>query len=387
MLRTGFIGVLSAAAACAAFSCSSSESTTPAEPSAGAAGSTAAGGSGGSGGVVTGGSGGVVTGGSGGVVTGGSGGVVTGGSGGVVTGGSGGVATGGAGGASGGAGGAATGGAGGSITDAGPNGTTSDGATKPGAFDGGAPRIFPPTVPVSAPTPIGAQTNPRTITFENHCTYTIWMFGSPVADKALVPVKIDSGQALVTTWPDLTGGRLWGRTNCVKNGTNWACDQTGNDTLVEFTLTRGEQSDWYNLSMVDGYTLPVALLQMSAPFTIPATYKTGMRLDTSGVQQCGSPVCAAELLANCPADHRITNNGKTVGCKNGESTNNGAGPTDLTLYLKNGCPTTYTFPYDDPWSLFKCKTLSQGQGKAKDYKIVWCPTEGPVPGFPQYPLQ
>jgi hypothetical protein len=140
--------------------------------------------------------------------------------------------------------------------------------------------------------------------------------------------------------------------------------------------------------MVDGYTLPMAILQMSSPFTIPPTYSTGMRLDTSGVQQCGSPVCAADLLQNCPAAKQMKNaSGKIVGCRNGESTNGGAGPTPLTLYLKNGCPTTYTFPFDDPWSLFKCKSLAQGQGKAKDYKIVWCPTEGPVPGLPQYPLQ
>jgi hypothetical protein len=32
-------------------------------------------------------------------------------------------------------------------------------------------------------------------------------------------------------------------------------------------------------------------------------------------------------------------------------------------------------------------TMVQGQGKAQDYKVVWCPTEGPVPDFPQYPLQ
>jgi hypothetical protein len=79
LLRTAFIGVLSAATACAVLSCSSSESTTAPGP-VGASGSTATAGSGGSGGGVTGGSsgtGGIVVaggaGGSGGTATGGFG--------------------------------------------------------------------------------------------------------------------------------------------------------------------------------------------------------------------------------------------------------------------------------------------------------------------------
>jgi hypothetical protein len=227
------------------------------------------------------------------------------------------------------------------------------------------------------------------------------MFGDVVTDKTLVPVKIESGQALAGTWPDTTGTglRLWGRTNCVKN-TNWDCDQpygTAWDTLVEWNLAPAGkgQEDYYDISMVDGYTLPVAFLQMTAPFTIPATYRTGMKLaDGSligmklaegGVQQCGSPVCAADLLTGCPASQQQKNKaGKVVGCKNVPSPNGGAGATPVSLFLKNGCPTTYTFPYDDPWSLFKCVS---GGGQARDYKVIWCPSEGPVPGFPQYPLQ
>jgi len=33
--------------------------------------------------------------------------------------------------------------------------------------------------------------------------------------------------------------------------------------------------------------------------------------------------------------------------------------------------------------LFLCKSAQQNGGVgAKDYKVIYCPTQGPVPGFP-----
>src|ERR1700761_5203690 len=75
-------------------------------------------------------------------------------------------------------------------------------------------------------------------------------------------------------------GRVWGRTNCTfdssgqaQGGSNSACS-TGDcggalscqiagaapATLAEFTLAGGENQAYYDLSLVDGYNLPMAIV-------------------------------------------------------------------------------------------------------------------------------
>jgi hypothetical protein len=105
--------------------------------------------------------------------------------------------------------------------------------------------------------------------------------------------------------------------------------------------------------------------------------ETGGKLGAAGI--CGSPVCAADLLANCPASQQKKDAmGKVVACHNGDP---GVGP--IASYFKSGCPTSYSWPLDDPQSLFRCPDAAQNNGVgAKDYKIIYCPTQGATPGFP-----
>jgi thaumatin family protein len=160
------------------------------------------------------------------------------------------------------------------------------------------------------------------------------------------------------------------------------CAQTGNDTLAEFTLTAGMNSDWYDISLVDGFTIPTGIIQLDAPWTPSASYVPGGPLGAD--QQCGSPICAVDLNLMCPDSQQMKDGtGKVVGCKNGQSSNGGRGSTPVTTYMKDGCPTSYTYPYDDPQSLFICPSAVQNGGKgSKDYKIIYCPTQGATPGFP-----
>jgi hypothetical protein len=248
-----------------------------------------------------------------------------------------------------------------------PNGCTTDAA-------------MPPMMAVGTPTAIGDVSTGRKLYIENQCSYTIWtlggngMFGGG-------PLKSGPGTAFVTTFPGGFSGRLWPRSGCNAGGQN--CTQTGNDTLAEFTLTAGMDSDWYDISLVDGFTIPVGIIQLSAPWTMGPGYVPGGTLDKV-TQQCGSPICAADLDPGCHVSQQEKDaTGNVWGCKNGQSSNGGAGPTPVTEYLKMGCPTSYTYPYDDPQSLFLCKSAAQNNGVgAKDYKIIYCPTQGPVPGFP-----
>jgi hypothetical protein len=222
------------------------------------------------------------------------------------------------------------------------------------------------------PTPVGDQTLPRKLYIENQCSYATWTFTQPANTlPGGVPYKLEAGQAIVLGW-------------CVGTGGNLKCTQgNGPDTLAEFTLTAGMASDWYDVSLVDGFSIPVGIIQLDAPWTMASTYVPGGPLDMV-TQQCGSPICALDLNPGCPASAQLKDAmGNIWGCKNGQSANGGHGATPVTSYLKAGCPTSYTFAFDDPQSLFLCKSARQNGGVgANDYKVIYCPTQGPVPGFP-----
>jgi hypothetical protein len=262
---------------------------------------------------------------------------------------------------------AGTGGASGATGVAGAGGT---GGTGAGA-------IFDTTGAM----PVGDQTLPRKLYIQNRCTYDIWNYALPQSTfPGGVPLKIGAGQLLVVGWSDKFSGRIWGRSECTGTGGNLKCAQTGNDTLAEFTLTAGMKSDWYDISLVDGFTVPTGILQLDATFTPDPSYVPGGKVAKS---LCASPVCAVNLNLNCPvSQQRKDAAGKVVECVNGQSSNGGAGPTPVTSYMKQGCPTSYTFPFDDPQSLFTCPSAQQNNGVgSKNYAVVYCPTQGVVPGF------
>lgn len=78
--------------------------------------------------------------------------------------------------------------------------------------------------------------------------------------------KLEKGE--VKTWiaPKGSSGRIWPRTGCT-SGTCDAgdcggirCTVTGQPTsLVEFTLDSGDDTNWYDVSYVDGYNFPITI--------------------------------------------------------------------------------------------------------------------------------
>ena len=234
-----------------------------------------------------------------------------------------------------------------------------------------------PAGDLSQAMPIGDQTLPRKLYIYNACTYDIWTFGLPNGT-----LKIAAGAMQVIGWSNKFSGRVWPRSGCAGTGNNPKCAQTGNDTLAEFTLNAGMKDDWYDISLVDGFTIPLSILQLDGLWTPDPAYVPGGKLLGSG--SCGSPVCAVDLDKNCPSGQQKKDAmGNVVGCVNGMSSNGGHGPTAVTTYMKTACPTSYTYPFDDPQSLFTCPSVEQNGGVgAKDYEIVYCPSPSSTPGFP-----
>jgi hypothetical protein len=244
---------------------------------------------------------------------------------------------------------------------------------------------YPAWTPVGTPMPIGDQTLPRKLYIENQCSYTTWTFvlanANPLPNGG--PLELQAGQAVVMGWSNNFSGRIWPQTQCTGTSPSSCLQGNGPNTLAEFTLTAGMNSDWYDISLVDGFTIPVGIIQLDAPWTPSPSYVQGGPLDMQ-TQQCGSPVCAVDLNPGCPASQQLKNSAGTIwGCKNGQSAGGGHGATPVTSYLKAGCPTSYTYAFDDPQSLFLCKDQFQNNGVgSKDYKVIYCPTQGPLPGFP-----
>ncbi|KAI8071696.1 thaumatin [Gongronella butleri] len=162
-------------------------------------------------------------------------------------------------------------------------------------------------------------------------------------------------------------GRFFGREYC--QGTN--CTTAGAAapaSLAEFTFGGYGGNDFYDVSFVDGYNIPMEI----SPFG--ATNGTA----TQGKYNCGSPACAT--LPSCPDNFKTYDSqGHYIGCQSACSNQQtdaycctGANNTPQTCsrnsyaqQVKNVCPDVYTYAYDDPTSTFSCK--------AQGYDVIFCP--------------
>ncbi len=101
--------------------------------------------------------------------------------------------------------------------------------------------------------------------------------------------------------------RIWPRTGCVQKNGRFVCEtgqcrdslqcsgSTGVPpcTLAEFNLNPG--NDWYDLSLVDGFNVPMSI----------ETDKAG----------CKSPRCTKNINQNCPGEFQKRNSaGQVVAC-------------------------------------------------------------------------
>jgi len=132
-------------------------------------------------------------------------------------------------------------------------------------------------------------------------------------------------------------------------------------TLAEFTLNGAGGFDFYDVSLVDGYNLPM---------TVVAEGGTGGNCTTTG--------CVVDLNAACPSQLKVMNSGEDVACKsaceafgapqyccNGAySTPDTCKPSSYSEFFKSACPRAYSYAYDDGTSTFTCASAN--------YVITFC---------------
>ncbi|KZV40970.1 hypothetical protein F511_25695 [Dorcoceras hygrometricum] len=203
--------------------------------------------------------------------------------------------------------------------------------------------------------------NAATFDIRNNCPYTIWAAAVPGGGR-----QLNNGQTWTINVPaGTTGARIWGRTGCSFGSNGRGSCQTGDcggnlqctgygsppNTLAEYALNQFNNLDFFDISLVDGFNVPLEFVP------------------TSGSCNRG-PRCTADVNGQCPAVLRAPggcNNPCTVYKTDQYCCNSGScSATDLSRYFKGKCPDAYSYPKDDATSTFTCPG-------GTNYRVVFCP--------------
>ncbi|CAI9103140.1 OLC1v1001584C1 [Oldenlandia corymbosa var. corymbosa] len=211
-------------------------------------------------------------------------------------------------------------------------------------------------------------------TLQNNCQNTIWAGTLSGSGKPFLMnggLELNSNEGVPVDAPAAWSGRFWGRTKCTFDASGKGSCATGDCggvlqcngaggappvSLAEFTLD--SPVDFYDVSLVDGYNLPISI--------------------TPSVNNCIEVKCTSGLNQICPKELQLESNGVVIGCKSaclafnkpeyccsGEYNNpNICKPTNYSQVFKTACPKAYSYPYDDATSTFTCK--------GADYTITFC---------------
>nr|ALA44975.1 thaumatin-like protein 13 [Moniliophthora perniciosa] len=233
----------------------------------------------------------------------------------------------------------------------------------------------------------------RTFTVTNNCAYTIWpaIWTDPNVSKT----KLDhpggweaaSGTSVSFSVPDDWGpGRIWGRRECdFGSSQNGTCISGGCDalectnvgqpptTVAEFALsTAGGNTDYYDVSLVDGFNLPLQVTNnakcqvASCPVDLNASCPPQLR--GTPAKDGSNSVCKSSCLANLDGKQIDSPNC----CSGTSNTPDSCTPAGVQFYdfFKGRCPSVYSYAYDEQSgsALMSCdSTLSAS------YTITFCP--------------
>ncbi|XP_010533842.1 PREDICTED: thaumatin-like protein 1b [Tarenaya hassleriana] len=227
-------------------------------------------------------------------------------------------------------------------------------------------------------------------TLVNKCDYTVWpgiLSNAGVPPLPTTGFVLQKGETRMINAPSSWGGRFWGRTLCFTDSATGKFSCATGDcgsgklecsgagaappaSLAEFTLDGSGGLDFYDVSLVDGYNLPMLVAPQGG----------------SG-DNCTSTGCIVDLNGSCPSELRVSSVGggekspEAMACKSAceafrrpEYCCSGAyaspdtcKPSSYSQIFKSACPRAYSYAYDDKTSTFTC-------AKSPDYVITFCPS-------------
>ncbi|KAL6867461.1 hypothetical protein ACP4OV_015485 [Aristida adscensionis] len=255
-----------------------------------------------------------------------------------------------------------------------------------------------------------------TFTMTNNCGYTVWpglLSGAGTAPLSTTGFALAHGASATVDAPASWSGRMWGRTLCATDAATgkFTCG-TGDcgsgsvqcsggaappATLAEFTLDGSGGLDFFDVSLVDGYNLPMLIVPQGAGGGGGATAGSGAGVNGSADSpKCMATGCLVDLNGACPADLRVVpaSTGSTTGAAGGGGGAGGAvacrsaceafgtpqfccsgaygnpntcRPSTYSQFFKTACPRAYSYAYDDSTSTFTCTA-------GTNYVITFCPS-------------
>ncbi|XP_052814817.1 uncharacterized protein LOC128241773 [Mya arenaria] len=217
----------------------------------------------------------------------------------------------------------------------------------------------------------------------NRCGYEVWVgiLGNPLPDGG--GYKLAAGASHTTTVTNHWSGRFWGRTHCSGNhcqtgncGHGPQCSGAGGAppaTLAEITFDAGgsNNQDFYDISLVDGYNLPMSMQPINGYSGSPTS------------RYCARAGCNSDLNHSCPPELQVHGTGGVIACEsacnkfhNPEYCCSGAHnvpstcpPFHYSQIFKSACPNAYSYAYDDQTSTFTCNGVGTG---STNYDITFC---------------
>ncbi|THU44908.1 hypothetical protein C4D60_Mb02t12340 [Musa balbisiana] len=146
-----------------------------------------------------------------------------------------------------------------------------------------------------------------TFTLTNNCEYTVWpgvLSSAGTAPLSTTGFALQQGESRSLDVPAAWSGRFWGRTLCAADASGKFSCGTGDcgsgavecsgsgaappATLAEFTLDGSGGMDFYDVSLVDGYNLPMLVVPQGG---------------SGGA--CSSTGCLVDLNGVCPSDLKV----------------------------------------------------------------------------------
>ncbi|GLT90732.1 hypothetical protein SLE2022_086500 [Rubroshorea leprosula] len=176
-----------------------------------------------------------------------------------------------------------------------------------------------------------------TFDIRNNCPYVVWAAAVPVGGGN-VSTQANSCKSTCQT------GDCQGLLECQDYG-------SPPNTLAEFALDQYANQDFIDISNIEGFNVPMEF--------------------SSNSPGCSRVIkCIADIVGQCPNELKVPGgcNGPCPVFKTEEYCCNSGncGPTNFSKFFKDRCPDAYSYPKDDPTSLFTCPT-------GTNYKVIFCP--------------
>ncbi|KAL8152883.1 LOW QUALITY PROTEIN: hypothetical protein V2J09_010643 [Rumex salicifolius] len=218
---------------------------------------------------------------------------------------------------------------------------------------------------------------------QNNCPYTIWPATAPTGNS---PALSKTGFTLIQGFsstidaPSDWQGRIWARTLCATNSSgdffcsvgdcgsgNVSCSgRSGSQpiSLVEFALNGFNNMDFYDVSLVDGFNLPVTI----TPSNSACNASAGCPKDINSV-------CPWPMAIKNPSDNSsvvacksacFAFNADSYCCRGEFNTPQKCSQSDYAVVFKSQCPHAYTYAFDQQTNTYTCAT-------GGDYFITFCP--------------